>query len=70
MYKSRLKNWKVGKYKKKDEMRFALKTFERRGQQGKMTCLTIRGQTLKESEIRKYFKRHKTTVSMDIKMSK
>lgn len=65
MYKSKIFKWQIDKKRKRPEMLFAKKVIEKRRQEGKSTQITIRGQNLAETDVRKYFKRSKTSATFD-----
>ena len=65
MYKSRIRKWQIDKKHKRHEMLFATKVIEKRRREGKSTQITIRGQDIAEADVRKYFKRLKTSTASD-----
>ena len=65
MYKSRIRKWQIDKKRKRHEMLFALKLINKRRQKGKSTQITIRGQNLAGEDVRKYFKRQKSSIGSD-----
>jgi hypothetical protein len=65
MYKSRIRKWQIDKKHKRHEMLFATKVIGKRRREGKSTQITIRGQDIAEADVRKYFKRLKTSTASD-----
>lgn len=62
MYKDRIKQWGLDKKHKEDEMRAIVRKRKQRKDRGKDSVFSIRGRTIDDAELARYFKRKGLTI--------